>query len=49
MSDSTTIEVLGLGRRWAEAEQRADVETLDAVRPYGDAAVAIGRHTQQPR
>ncbi|MCW3820796.1 nuclear transport factor 2 family protein [Micromonospora sp. DR5-3] len=88
MTDSITTEILELGRRWAEAEQRADVETLDAlavadfalvgplgfvldkqqwldryrtgdlitasltwdevaVRSYGDAAVAIGRHTQQ--
>lgn len=90
MTNSTTAEILELGRRWAEAEQRADVETLDAlavadfalvgplgfvldkqqwldryrtgdlitssltwdevrVRAYGDAAVAIGRHTQQAR
>jgi ketosteroid isomerase-like protein len=88
MTNSTATEVFELGRRWAEAEQRADVETLDAlavadfalvgplgfvldkqqwldryrtgdlltssltwdelrVRAYGDAAVAIGRHTQQ--
>jgi ketosteroid isomerase-like protein len=87
MTDSTTTEILELGRRWAEAEQRADVDTLDAlavadfalvgplgfvldkqqwldryrtgdlttssltwddvtVRSYGDAAVAIGRHSQ---
>jgi ketosteroid isomerase-like protein len=88
MTDSTTTQILELGRRWADAEQRADVETLDAlavadfalvgplgfvlnkqqwldryrtgdlvtssltwdevtVRSYGDAAVAIGKHTQQ--
>ena len=88
MTDPTTAEILNLGRRWAEAEQRADTDALDAlavadftlvgplgfvlekqqwldryrtgdlitssltwdevtVRPYGDAAVAIGRHTQQ--
>ncbi|HKF31054.1 MAG TPA: nuclear transport factor 2 family protein [Jatrophihabitantaceae bacterium] len=88
MTDSITTEILQLGHRWAEAEQRADVETLDAlavadfalvgplgfvldkqqwldryrtgdlttssltwdeitVRGYGDAAVAIGRHTQR--
>jgi ketosteroid isomerase-like protein len=88
MTDPTTTEILELGRRWADAEQHADVETLDAlavadfelvgplgfvlnkqqwldryrtgdlttssltwdeitVRAYGDAAVAIGRHTQQ--
>lgn len=88
MTDSITTEILELGRRWAEAEQRADIETLDAlaaadfalvgplgfvlnkqewldryrngdlitsslswdevtVRSYGDAAVAVGRHTQQ--
>lgn len=88
MTDLTTADILELGRRWAEAEQRAEVETLDAlavadfalvgplgfvldkqqwldryrtgdlitasltwdevaVRSYGDAAVAIGLHTQQ--
>ncbi|OKI56362.1 nuclear transport factor 2 family protein [Micromonospora sp. CB01531] len=31
MTDPTTADVLELGRRWAEAEQRADVETLDAL------------------
>lgn len=31
MTDSTTTEILELGRRWAEAEQCADVETLDAL------------------
>ncbi|MFU8876239.1 nuclear transport factor 2 family protein [Micromonospora sp. SL4-19] len=31
MTDSTTTEILELGRRWAEAEQRADVETLEAL------------------
>ena len=81
-------EILQLGQRWAEAEQRGDVAALEAmtvgnftlvgplgfvldkgqwldryrtgqlvtsslvwdgvhVREYGDAAVSIGRHTQQ--
>ncbi|GEL20676.1 nuclear transport factor 2 family protein [Pseudonocardia asaccharolytica] len=85
---STVEEIHELGRRWAEAEQRGDTPSLDAmttddftlvgplgfvldrgqwlqryrggelvtrslvwneveVRDYGDAAVAVGRHTQQ--
>jgi ketosteroid isomerase-like protein len=88
MTEPTITEILELGRRWAEAEQRADSEALDAltvadftlvgplgfvldkqqwldryrtgdlitssltwdevaVRSYGDAAVAVGKHTQQ--
>src|SRR5262249_16619882 len=31
MTDPTTTEILELGRRWAQAEQHADVETLDAL------------------
>jgi ketosteroid isomerase-like protein len=87
MTEPTITEILELGRRWAEAEQRADSEALDAltvadftlvgplgfvldkqqwldryrtgdlitssltwdevaVRSYGDAAVAVGKHTQ---
>jgi ketosteroid isomerase-like protein len=88
MSSTTDQRVRELGGRWAEAEQRGDVETLDAlstedfaligplgfvlnkqqwldryrtgaltthslvwdeieVRDYGDAAVAIGCHSQR--
>jgi ketosteroid isomerase-like protein len=88
MTGTTDEQVRELGRRWVEAEQRGDVDTLDAisaddftlvgpvgfvlnkqqwldryrndafvtrslvwdgieVRDYGDAAVAIGCHTQQ--
>jgi hypothetical protein len=28
---STTEQILALGRRWAEAEQRGDTTTLDAI------------------
>lgn len=31
MTESTTTEILELGRHWAEAERRADVEALDAL------------------
>jgi ketosteroid isomerase-like protein len=31
MTEGTTKEILELGRRWAEAEQHADVETLAAL------------------
>jgi hypothetical protein len=31
MSSDTRAEILGLGARWAEAEQRADTDALDPL------------------